>query len=175
VQIFFKKFTTHRTIAKRSVTWSRALTLVNPGKSEFYLKSKSVVNPWEKWILPEVKVSCELKWTLGKVNSTWSQSQLWTLVNPGKSEFYLKSKSVVNWLFIFWKIGSCAVACARRARDSDAALENVVTTLETFSMPTPNVLTSFLTKLRVCGVMVASATAGTQRCDELLWWQAKYL
>lgn len=50
------------------------------------------------------------------------------------------------------------MAWARRARDSLAALENVVLTLETFSIPTPNVLTSFLTKFKVCGVMVASAT-----------------
>lgn len=35
-----------------------------------------------------------------------------------------KSKSAVNWVFIFWKTGSCTVACARRARLSDAAEEN---------------------------------------------------
>ena len=45
------------------------------------------------------------------------------------------------------------------ARDSEAALENIVETLDTFSRPTPNVLTSFLTKLRVCGVILASDTA----------------
>ena len=72
---------------------------------------------------------------------------------------YVKSKSFVNWLFIFWNTGSWAVACALLARDSDAALENVVLTLETFSIPTPNVLTSFLTKFKVCGVIVASVTA----------------
>ena len=71
---------------------------------------------------------------------------------------HVKSKSVVKWLFIFWKMGSWAVAWALRARDSEAALENVVVTLETFSIPTPKVLTSFFTKFRVCGVIVASAT-----------------
>lgn len=78
-----------------------------------------------------------------------------------KSEFSisnLKSKSVVNWLFIFWNTGSWAVAWARLARDSDAALEKVVLTLDTFSIPTPNVLTSFFTKFSVWGVIVASAT-----------------
>lgn len=65
---------------------------------------------------------------------------------------------MVNWPFIFWKTGSWAVACARRASDSDAALENMVETLETFSNPTPKVLTSFLTKLSVCGVILASDT-----------------
>lgn len=66
---------------------------------------------------------------------------------------------VVNWPFIFWNTGSWAVACARRARDSEAALENMVETLETFSKPTPNVLTSFFTKFSVCGVILASDTA----------------
>lgn len=33
----------------------------------------------------------------------------------------VKSKSLVNWPFIFWKTGSCTVAWARRAKDSDAA------------------------------------------------------
>lgn len=33
----------------------------------------------------------------------------------------VKSKSLVNWLFIFWKTGSCTVARALRAKDSDAA------------------------------------------------------
>ena len=80
---------------------------------------------------------------------------------------YVKSKSVVNWLFIFWKIGSCAVACALRANDSDAALENVVTTLDTFSIPTPKVLTNFFTKFSVWGVMVASATVKERNMD--LW------
>ena len=83
-----------------------------------------------------------------------------TFIQLSCIRLYLKSKSVVNWLFIFWKIGSWAVACALRARDSDAALEKVVVTLETFSIPTPNVLTNFLTKFSVCGVMVASATVG---------------
>lgn len=66
---------------------------------------------------------------------------------------------VVNCPFIFWKTGSWAVAWALRANDSEAALENMVETLETFSKPTPKVLTSFLTKFRVCGVIFASDTA----------------
>ncbi len=66
---------------------------------------------------------------------------------------------VVNCPFIFWKTGSWAVAWARRASDSEAALENMVETLETFSKPTPKVLTSFLTKFSVCGVILASDTA----------------
>lgn len=51
------------------------------------------------------------------------------------------------------------MACARRASDSEAALENMVETLDTFSRPTPNVLTSFLTKFSVWGVILASDTA----------------
>lgn len=51
------------------------------------------------------------------------------------------------------------MAWALLARDSEAALENMVETLETFSRPTPKVLTSFLTKFRVWGVILASETA----------------
>lgn len=51
----------------------------------------------------------------------------------------VKSKSAVNWLFIFWKTGSCTVACARRARLSDAAEENApLTELETLSVDIEN-------------------------------------
>lgn len=70
-----------------------------------------------------------------------------------------KDSPVVNWPFSFWKTGSWAVACALLARDSEAALENMVETLDTFSRPTPNVLTNFLTKFRVWGVILASDTA----------------
>lgn len=38
----------------------------------------------------------------------------------------VKSKSDVNCVFIFWKIGSCTVTCARRAILSDAAEENAL-------------------------------------------------
>lgn len=38
----------------------------------------------------------------------------------------VKSKSDVNCVFIFWKMGSCTVTCARRARLSDAAEENAL-------------------------------------------------
>lgn len=72
---------------------------------------------------------------------------------------HMGNQPVVNWPFIFWKTGSWAVAWARRARDSEAALENMVETLETFSNPTPKVLTSFFTKFKVCGVILASDTA----------------
>lgn len=41
------------------------------------------------------------------------------------------------------------MAWARWASNSDAALENVVNTLETFSNPTAHVLTSFLTMFSV--------------------------
>ena len=61
----------------------------------------------------------------------------------------LQDSPVLNWPFSFWKTGSCTVACAHQARDSEAVLENMVETLDMFSKPTPNVLTSFLTKLRV--------------------------
>lgn len=51
----------------------------------------------------------------------------------------VKSKSAVNWLFIFWKTGSCTVACARRARLSDAAEENApLTVLVTLSVDIQN-------------------------------------
>lgn len=72
---------------------------------------------------------------------------------------YLKSKSAVNCPFIFWNTGSWAVAKARRARDSEAELEIVVDTVDTFSTPMPNVDTTFLMKFKVWGVTVASETA----------------
>lgn len=51
----------------------------------------------------------------------------------------VKSKSAVNWVFIFWKTGSCTVACARLARLSDAAEENApLTELETTSVDIQN-------------------------------------
>lgn len=74
----------------------------------------------------------------------------------------LKSKSLVNCCFIFWNTGSWAVIWARLARDSLAAVENCWLTAETFSIPIPNVLTSFFTKFRVCGVIVASLTETIQ-------------
>jgi len=47
----------------------------------------------------------------------------------------------------------------RLANDSDAALEKVCVTLDTFSMPTPKVDTSLRTKFKVWGVIWARATA----------------
>ena len=38
----------------------------------------------------------------------------------------------------------------------------LILTVVTFSIPTPNVETNFLTKLRVCGVIVASDTRKVQ-------------
>lgn len=93
-----------------------------------------------------------------KVNRTSCFHFIWPVICQR-----IKSKNpllpVVNCPFIFWKTGSWAVAWALRANDSEAALENMVETLETFSKPTPKVLTSFLTKFRVCGVILASDTA----------------
>jgi len=55
--------------------------------------------------------------------------------------------------------GSWAVAWARRAKLSEAALPNdPLAELAIFSIPIPKVATNFFTKLKVCGVMVASAT-----------------
>lgn len=71
---------------------------------------------------------------------------------------HLKSKSEANCSLRRWNTGSCAVACARLARDSDAAVERVVDTLDAGSKPIPNVLTNFLTKLSVCGVIRALDT-----------------
>lgn len=49
---------------------------------------------------------------------------------------------------------------ASKAADAELLAAAVVACeLEMFSMPTPNVLTSFLMKLSVCGVIVASLTA----------------
>ena len=50
------------------------------------------------------------------------------------------------------------MTCARLASDSDAAEENVCDTLEALSKPIPNVLTNFLTKLNVLGVICAPLT-----------------
>ena len=50
------------------------------------------------------------------------------------------------------------MAWALLARDSEAAEEKVLDTLEADSNPIPNVLTSFFTKLNVWGVIRAAAT-----------------
>ena len=50
------------------------------------------------------------------------------------------------------------MAWALLAKDSDAADEKVLDTLEAVSNPIPNVLTSFFTKLNVWGVIRAAAT-----------------
>ena len=50
------------------------------------------------------------------------------------------------------------MAWALRASDSEAVEEYVDGTLEPDSNPIPNVLTNFLTKFRVCGVIVALDT-----------------
>ena len=71
---------------------------------------------------------------------------------------YLKSKSIENCSFSLWNTGSWAVAWALLARDSDAADEKVLDTLEADSNPIPNVLTNFFTKLDVWGVTRAAAT-----------------
>lgn len=51
------------------------------------------------------------------------------------------------------------MAWALLAKDSDAADEKVLDTLEADSNPIPNVLTNFFTKLSVCGVIRAAATS----------------
>ena len=51
------------------------------------------------------------------------------------------------------------LTCTRLASDSDAADEKVCVTFDTFSIPTPNVDTNFLTKFSVCGDMQALLTA----------------
>lgn len=50
------------------------------------------------------------------------------------------------------------MAWALLARDSDAADEKVLDTLEADSNPIPNVLTNFFTKLNVWGVIRAAET-----------------
>lgn len=55
------------------------------------------------------------------------------------------------------------MAWALLAKDSDAADEKVLDTLEADSNPIPNVLTNFFTKLSVCGVIRAAATVGRSK------------
>lgn len=55
------------------------------------------------------------------------------------------------------------MAWALLARDSDAADERVLDTLEADSNPIPNVLTNFFTKLNVWGVMRAAETMRQKR------------
>ena len=57
------------------------------------------------------------------------------------------------------------MAWALLARDSEAAEERVLDTLEAGSNPIPNVLTNFLTKLNVWGVIRAAGTARKQRTN----------
>ena len=110
------------------------------------------------------------KWTSGLWINLWATEELTKrqriehyerlyCSRQAAMHYNLKSKSAVNCVFILWKTGSCAVAWARLASDSEAALLNVdVTTLATlFSTPTPKVLTNLQTKLWVCGVTAVSA------------------
>ena len=50
------------------------------------------------------------------------------------------------------------MTCARLASDSEAAEEKVCETFEALSKPIPKVLTNFLTKLNVLGVICAPFT-----------------